>query len=124
MLVRRLLELNVIDKQTMLSFQVCASFFVEYVAGDLRAMDDATHFTAALLSARLRISSGEISSMCVAIVQVRPYISCSPRPTARPIARTRVCASASRSTRSNVETPQVVCVIGTRRRRLLGGARG
>jgi hypothetical protein len=55
-LVPRLLELNVVALQTMLSFEVCASFFVEYAAGDLRTMDDATHFTAALLSAHSALS--------------------------------------------------------------------
>jgi hypothetical protein len=46
-LVRRLLELNVVGPQTMLSFTVCASFCVECVAGDLRTIDDAAHFTTA-----------------------------------------------------------------------------
>jgi hypothetical protein len=50
-LVCRLLELNVAGPQSMLKFEVCASFFVEPVASDLRTIDDATHFRAALLSA-------------------------------------------------------------------------
>jgi hypothetical protein len=43
-LVWSLLELNVVGLQTMLSFEFCASFCVESVAGDLRTMDDAAQF--------------------------------------------------------------------------------
>jgi hypothetical protein len=51
-LVWPLLELNVVGTQTMLSFQFCASFCVESVAGDLRTIDDAAHFKAVPLGAR------------------------------------------------------------------------
>jgi hypothetical protein len=64
-LVWRLLELNVVGPQTMLSFTVCASFCVECVAGDLRAIDDAAHFKpapCAALCALRRVVTGALTA--------------------------------------------------------------